>query len=99
VSPDPGMRKVCSPWLMVEVGNSFRGDGPPRWSAEAGQARRFAYVGGFHAIQISLPCGAADGDEAVGADGVDGSIFVHAVGKLEMYQVVRMHSQGTSGPI
>jgi hypothetical protein len=48
-------------------------------------------MGRLHSIQISFPGGAANGDEAPRADRVDGSIFVHAVGKLKMYKVIRGH--------
>jgi hypothetical protein len=61
---------------------------------EAVQTGGLADVSRLHPIQIGFPGGAADGDETPGANGVDGSVFVHAMGKLEVYEVICGHCLG-----
>lgn len=51
----------------------------------------------LHPIQISFPGGAAEGDETPWANGVDGSVFVHAVGKLKVHKVICRHCLGDLG--
>jgi len=48
-------------------------------------------MSGFHPIQVSLPDGTANRSEATGADGVHDPTLVHAVRKLEVYEVICRH--------
>jgi hypothetical protein len=66
---------------------------------EAGEAGWVAAVSCFHAIEIGLPGGAADGGEATRADGISGSVLIHAVRKLENNEMMWGHSTGTSGAL
>lgn len=97
------MGKGASNGDIVPLGGNFQigeplGDGGHApMLVEAVQTGGLADMSRLHAIQIGFPGGAADGYETPGANGVDGSVFVHTMRKLEVHNVVRGHCLVTSG--
>ena len=87
---------ACAVGGNFESGNALGDDGHAPVVIEAGQTGRVAGVSCLHAIQLCFPGGTAHGHEAAGADGVDGAVFVHAVGEFEVDEVIGNHVRGTS---
>ena len=92
------MRSPC--WLNRDLGalSGFHRLGGRRHCSsvlvEGGQAGWVADMGSFHPIQISFPRGAAYRREALGTDGVSGSVLVHTMGKVGVHEMDRKHLVG-----
>jgi len=76
---------------LFRCGEPLGGDWHPPVLIEALQASGVACVRGFHALQIGLPCGAADRCETTRADGIYGSVLLHTMGELEVYKLICSH--------
>jgi len=94
VSPGVSSRATGTLGSNFHIGEPLGDGGHAPVLVEAIQTGGLADMGCLNPIQISFPGGAADGDETPRADGVDGPIFVHPVGKLKMYEVICRHCFG-----
>src|SRR6185369_9810692 len=91
VRPGASNRKACPFRRLFRYGEPLGDDWHPPMLVEAGQSSGVAFVSSFHAVQIGLPGGAADGCETTRADGIYGSVLLHTMGELEMYELICRH--------